>query len=606
MLKVAHLTTVDLTLRFLLLGQLRRLRDEGFEVTGISAPGPWTAELEAEGIRHIPWPHATRSWDPRADARAFAELLAILRRERFDVLHTHNPKPGVLGRLAGRLTGVPVVVNTVHGLYATPDDRLAKRALVLGMERLAARCSDLELYQSQEDLDWARRIRLVRPGRSLLLGNGTDLARFDPDQVGAERLAALRRQLGLPGDALVVGMVGRLVAEKGYREYFAAARAVRRAEPRARFLAIGGPDPDKPDAIGRAELDRAAADVTVTGWRNDVAELLPLLDVFVLASWREGMPRSAIEAAAAGRALVLTDIRGCREVARHEREALLVPTRDADALAAAILRLLADAELRRRLGAAARRRAQERFSEAEVAGRVLAAYRRLLPPEPSPATPGAAADLLVVRPARVADAAAMARLHALGLPDAFLPRLGERFLARLYRALASDPAAVALVAEDPSGVVGMATGVVSVRRFYRRFALRHGLAAAVAAAPRLTRPATLRRLRETAAYPAATPDATHAPGVPLPDAELLSIAVAPGHRGDGVGKALAEGIVHGLGARGAPDLKVVVAAANQAANRFYAKVGFHLSGQLTVHQGTPSKVWIMPCHSSSPSPSRSC
>ena len=140
MLKVAHLTTVDLTLRFLLLGQLRRLRDEGFEVTGISAPGPWTAELEAEGIRHLPWPHATRSWDPRADARAFAELLAILRRERFDVLHTHNPKPGVLGRLAGRLTGVPVVVNTVHGLYATPDDRLAKRALVLGMERLAARC----------------------------------------------------------------------------------------------------------------------------------------------------------------------------------------------------------------------------------------------------------------------------------------------------------------------------------------------------------------------------------------------------------------------------------------------------------------------------------
>jgi glycosyltransferase involved in cell wall biosynthesis/ribosomal protein S18 acetylase RimI-like enzyme len=597
--KVAHLATVDLTLRFLLLGQLRRLRDEGFEVAGISAPGPWTAELEAEGIRHIPWPHATRSWDPRADARAFAELVGILRRERFDVLHTHNPKPGVMGRLAGRLTRVPVVVNTVHGLYATPDDRLAKRALVLGPEWLAARCSDLELFQSEEDLDWARRIRLVRRGRGELLGNGTDLARFDADRVGAERRAELAAQLGLPADALVVGMVGRLVAEKGYREYFAAARAVRQQEPRARFLAIGGPDLDKADAIGEAELARAGEHVTVTGWRDDVAELLPLLDVFVLASWREGMPRSAIEAAAAGRALVLTDIRGCREVARHEREALLVPPRDPEALAAAIARLLGDATLRARLGAAARRRARERFDEAAVAGRVVAAYRRLLPAPVAPERTG----LLVVRPARAGDAAAMARLHAVGLPEAFLPQLGQRFLSRLYRALAADPAAVALVAEDASGVVGMATGVVSVRGFYRRFALRHGLAAAVAAAPRLARPATLRRLRETASYPSSA--SAPAPGAPLPDAELLSIAVAPARRGDGVGKALAEGIVQGLTALGATDIKVVVAAANQAANRFYAKVGFHLSGQLTVHQGTPSKVWILPCHSSSLSPSRS-
>ena len=599
-MKVAHLTTTDLTLRYLLLGQLRRLAAEGHEVTGISAPGPHAAALEAAGIRFLPWRNATRAWNPVADARALAELVALLRRERFDLVHTHNPKPGVLGRLAARLAGVPLVVNTVHGLYATPEDRLRKRAAVLGLEWLAGRCSDLELYQSEEDLRWARRLRLARKGRSHLLGNGTDTGHFDPARVPAERAAALRRELGLPADALVVGAVGRLVVEKGYRELFAAARAVRRADPRVLFLAVGAPDLEKADAITEAELDRAAGDVLVTGWRDDVRDLLAVMDVFVLASWREGMPRSAIEAAAMGKALVLTDIRGCREVARNGREALLVPPRDPAALARAIARLAADPALRRRLGTAARSRARERFSEAEVAERVVDHYRRLTGvPRTPPADPGP----VVVRPARIGDAAAMARLHADGMPDAFLPTLGPRFLARLYRALATDPEAVALVAEGVDGVVGFAAGVPSVGGFYRRFARGHGPAAALAAAPRLVRPSVARRLLETVRYPA---QETNGDGNGrLPDAELLSIAVAPGFRAGGTGRALADGVLTGLAGRGVDDIKVVVGAAIQGANRFYAKVGFTEAGQLTVHQGTPSKVWIRSCRSSSPSPSPS-
>jgi glycosyltransferase involved in cell wall biosynthesis/ribosomal protein S18 acetylase RimI-like enzyme len=609
--RVAHLTTTDLTLRYLLLGQLRRLREEGYEVTGISAPGPNRAAIEAAGIRHLAWRNATRSWNLGADLRALAELVRLLRRERFDLLHTHNPKPGVIGRVAARLARVPLVVNTVHGLYATPEDRLARRVPVLALEGLAARCSDLELYQSEEDLRWARRIRLVPAGRGELLGNGTDLKRFDPDRVDPDRVATLRAELGLPGGALVVGAVGRLVVEKGYRELFAAARAVRRRHPEVRFLVVGSPDLDKADAITEAELAEASADVCFAGWRDDVDDLLAVMDVFVLASWREGMPRSAIEAAAMGRPLVLTDIRGCREVARHEHEALLVPPRDPDALAAAISRLAADPALRSRLGEAARERAQERFSEEAVAERVVRSYRRLLAdPRRRPGAahgrqaggpPGAAPDLVLIRPANAADAAAMARLHADGMPDAFLPTLGPRFLRRLYVALAGDPEAVALVAEGPDGVVGFAAGVVSVGGFYRRFAARHGARAALAAAPRLVRPATAGRLLETVRYPA------QAAGAPagLPDAELLAIAVAPAARTGGTGRALADGVLDGLAARGAGQVKVVVGAANNGANRFYARVGFQPAGHLSVHQGTPSNVWIRSCPSSSPSPSPS-
>jgi glycosyltransferase involved in cell wall biosynthesis len=376
--RVAHVATVDLTLRFLLLDQMVRLRSEGFEVTAISAPGPWTADLEAQGIRFVPWRHVTRAWDPVADGRAFMELHRIFRAGSFDLVHTHTPKPGILGRVAARLAGVPCVLNTVHGLYATPDDPLTKRLAVSAVEWLAAWFSDLELFQSEEDLHWARRNGLVREARSILLGNGTDVRRLDPSAIPSSGTSALRRELSIPAGAPVIGMIGRMVVEKGWREFFAAARAVRDVLPEVRFLAVGSPDREKWDAIRDEDLSSAGANVIFTGWREDVQDLLALMDVFVLPSWREGLPRSAIEAAAMGKALVLTDIRGCREVADDGKEALFVPPRDPQRLTAAILRLLLDPGLRVRLGRAARRKALERFDERRVEDIILAAYRKVL------------------------------------------------------------------------------------------------------------------------------------------------------------------------------------------------------------------------------------
>jgi len=375
--RVAHIATVDTTLRFLLLGQLIRLQDEGFDVTGISAPGPWADDLERAGIRFVEWPHVTRAWDPRADARAFASLVRVLRRERFDIVHTHTPKPGVLGRIAARMAGTPVVVNTVHGFYATPSDRFLRRLAVLGVEGIAARFSHLELFQSEEDLDWSRRRRVARR-HAALLGNGTDLSRFAPDAVPAERVDALRDELGIAREAPVVGTVGRLVAEKGYRELFAAARTVRRAMPGVRFLVVGADEGEAMSRLSPAELEAAREDVAFAGWRLDIPDLIACCTVFALPSWREGLPRSAIEAAAMGKPLVLTDIRGCREVVRDGIEGLLVPPRDAGRLAQALLQLLRDPVSREGMGRAARLRACERFDERTVSDRVIGHYRRLL------------------------------------------------------------------------------------------------------------------------------------------------------------------------------------------------------------------------------------
>ena len=377
-LKVAHIATIDLTLRVLLIAQLRALRDAGFDVTAISAPGPWTDDLTREGIRHIPWPHATRSWNLRSDARAFTSLMKIFRRERFDLIHTHNPKPGIMGRVGARLTRIPCVMSTAHGLYATPDDRLRKRIPVVMLEWLAARCSDLDLYQSKEDLDWMRRLKIVSETKSELLGNGTNLSRFDPSLVTPERLASLRSELGIAANELVVGTIGRLVAEKGFHELFSAAAQVRQAVPNSVLLVVGDSDLAKADAIKSADIPSVDEGVIVTGWREDVPELLALMDVFVLPSWREGMPRSAIEAAAMGKPLVLTDIRGCREVARDGVEGLLVPPRNPARLAEALTAVLRDPSMQESMGSAARARAIEMFDESRVASTVVARTKDLL------------------------------------------------------------------------------------------------------------------------------------------------------------------------------------------------------------------------------------
>jgi glycosyltransferase involved in cell wall biosynthesis len=360
-LRIAHLTTVDMSLALLLATELEVDVAAGHEVVGISAPGRYVGQIEAIGVRHVALPALTRSWDLRQDLRATRELWRALRSLRLDVLHTHNPKTGVLGRVLGRIAGVPVVVNTCHGIWAGPDDSRAKRTLVVGMEGLASRFSHAELFQNAVDRE---RLRWAVPDRKAsVVGNGVDLERFRFDPVGRARV---RAEWHVADDEVLVGGVGRRVAEKGILELAATSGAL---ADRARFIWIGPDDDAKTDRISEPLPGLELMDE-----RSDMAAVYSALDVFVLPSHREGFSRSAMEAAACARAMVLTDIRGCREIGVHERELLLVPVRDARALTAALQRLIDDPTLRERLGAAAAERALSAFDQRAVAQRSLDTY----------------------------------------------------------------------------------------------------------------------------------------------------------------------------------------------------------------------------------------
>lgn len=364
-LRIAHLTTVDMSLALLLATELRVDLEAGHEVVGISAPGRYVEQVEVLGVRHVPVPALTRAWNLRSDALAARQLWQIIRSLDLDVLHTHNPKTGVLGRVIGRLAGVRVVVNTCHGLWTGDHDPAVKRALVLGIEGVASRFSHAELFQNATDraaLRWA-----IPNRKAQVVGNGVDLERFTFDEAGRERL---RAEWGIGEGEVLVGAVGRLVAEKGVRELDGAAQAL---GDRAHFVWVGPVDDAKADHI-----TEPVSGLHLVGERTDMPAVYSAFDVFVLPSYREGFSRSAMEAAACGRAMVLTDIRGCREIGEHGEHLLLVPPRDAPALVEALKALIDDPGRRDDLGAAAMRRARSSFDQRAVAQRSLETYERIL------------------------------------------------------------------------------------------------------------------------------------------------------------------------------------------------------------------------------------
>lgn len=575
-MKIAHLTTVDMSLRYLVLPQLEAARQLG-ESIGISAPGPHVEEVESRGIRHIPLHASTRGMSLISDLRAAAQLWKILRKEGIDVLHTHNPKPGLYGRVVGRLAGVPIVVNTVHGLYATEDSPLLKRMVVYGAEFVASRFSDMELIQSPEDLELMKRLGLTPQRRTRLLGNGVDLGRFNPVSISSHR-DEVRTELGIREDQVLVGMVGRLVAEKGVPELIEAAR---RLQGDRYVVAIAGPhDPEKDDALSPEVITAGEkAGVRFLGMRTDVERLYAAFDIFVLPSHREGFPRAAMEAAASGLPVLATDIRGCRQVVEPGVNGFLFPVGDVNSLVERIEELGENGELIDRMGKASSAKAATEFDENRVVDRVMTAYADVAE------TKGLAWEMVPtvvnveIAEAERDDATAIAALHERMIATGFLSSLGRRFLTLLYTTMMEDESSVVLVARSDGAVVGFIAGTSSTSGLYKRFISRKFFRAVWTMLPALLRPRTWKRVYESLRYGAAESEVA---------AELLSMAVAPAARRRGVGRRMVEELQTWASRTGVVPMKVVVGAENSGAIALYNATGFVDGNEMEVHEGDAS------------------
>lgn len=351
----------------------RAARDAGAEVVVATRVGAHRAPIEAEGFRVVPLSWRRGSHGPVDEIAAIREIAAVYRRERPDLVHHVALKPVIHGSVAATLVGVPHVVNALTGLGALFIGSNARTRALGGAARallkpLLNRRGSRVILQNEDDRRLLETRGLLGHDRvSLIRGSGVDTARFRPAPE--------------PAGPPVAVLVARMLRDKGVEEFVAAARILQQRGVDVRLQLAGPADPDNPATLDESRL---------RGWQNEgVVDWLGLVDdmpalwgqthIAVLPSYREGLPKALLEAASCGRAMVATDVPGCREIVRHEETGLLVPAKDAAALADAIQRLANDGTLRRRLGANAREVVEREFAEEIVVRETLALYRELLP-----------------------------------------------------------------------------------------------------------------------------------------------------------------------------------------------------------------------------------
>lgn len=337
----------------------------GYQVTVVTRLGAQRAQIEAAGLRVLSFEMARRGLNPIGLLREALALARIYRRERPDVVHHVALRPVVVGALAARLAGVRAVVSAVTGMGFLFADHArlpwVRRAVQRALPWLLGR--GLTLVQNDDDARSLQGFGLAASRLRLIAGAGVDTDRFAPSPV--------------PEGPPVVLLAARMLRDKGVCEFVAAAHALRASG--ARFVLVGAPDPDNPATIQRTELEQWVAAGVVEWWgqRTDMAAVLQQAHIVCLPSYREGLPKVLLEAMACSRPCISTVAPGCRDAVRHGDNGLLVPVKDAVALAAAIQQLLDDPQLRQRMGARGRARALAEFSQERVIDATLALYAQV-------------------------------------------------------------------------------------------------------------------------------------------------------------------------------------------------------------------------------------
>ena len=334
-----------------------------FTICCLSVRGPLADEMEAEGVPVLYTSNQTRI---AKYLRGF-ELAQLFRKERVDILHTHNTTAFIHGLVGARLAGVKVRIHTDHCKNYETEPR---RWMVL--EHLASRFIDKMVAVSHHTRDELMRYERIPASKLTVIHNG-----INPRPTRKASLDGLRAEFGLTPEDIVIGTVGRLQQQKGLDLLLAAAPSVLAACPNVRFMIVGGGDLES-QLRSQAASSGVDGRVIFTGWRSDAVDLMQLFDCFVSTSNFEGLPMVLLEAMAAGKPIVATSVGGVPEVIEHDFNGFTLPTRDPRALTDALVGLVNTPTTLRRLAANSRARYEERFTAQAMASGYQALYEQFL------------------------------------------------------------------------------------------------------------------------------------------------------------------------------------------------------------------------------------
>ena len=386
MKKLIRITTVPLSLKVLLKGQLRFMVSNGFDVKGVSSEGEELREVhENEGIA-VEAITMSRKITPFQDLKSLWQMWNFLRKEKPQIVHTHTPKAGIIGMLAARLAGVPHRLHTVAGLplmEATGTKRkilnFVEKLTYSSATRVYPNSKGLYDFILQNNFTQSNKLKIIANGSS----NGIDTAFFSPDQVTEIERVTLREKLNIQPDDFVFVFVGRIVSDKGINELikaFSQLQAVENNEPAGiKLLLVGGLendlDPLNPETLAEINQNK---DIISVGFQQDVRSFFAIADALVFPSYREGFPNVVMQAGAMGLPSIVSDINGCNEIIIEGENGLIIPSKNVEKLKEKMLTLAKDKNLYTKLKGNSRRMIENRYEQSVVWNALLKEYEGLL------------------------------------------------------------------------------------------------------------------------------------------------------------------------------------------------------------------------------------
>lgn len=373
-MKVILVATYDWYMYNFKLPIAQGLREQGFYVVLVTPPGPYVERMQDKGYVWREWALDRHSMNPLKELRALVHLLQIYRQEAPDIVHHFTAKGMLYGTIAARLARVQHIINAVTGGVSALGNVVSDRKWVYQIVKkfvgtvFQYTLSGTEvIFQNPDDMEAFIGQKFVTRSRAhLIKGSGVDLEEF----------RGTNEREGLP----TVILAGRLLWSKGVGEFVEASKHVRRRGKEIRFVLVGDTDKSNPKSVPGAQIEEWEEDGLVEWWgfREDMQAVFEQSHIVCSPSYyREGVPKVLIEAAACERPIVTTDMPGCREIVRNDKNGILVPPKNAEALADALIRLASDASLRRKMGRRGREIVKEEFSVERVVEQTMEVYDKL-------------------------------------------------------------------------------------------------------------------------------------------------------------------------------------------------------------------------------------
>ena len=341
-----------------------------FQVEFACAPGgPLNDKTMDAGITFHPIHHFVQPIRPWSDFWSLFELIKLIRREKYDLVHTHNSKGGILGRIAAWICRTPIVIHTIHGFAFHDSETWLRRKLFITLERWTAGMAHKLIAISEPLREWGLRLGIGKPEQYTKIYSGIEINKF---RIPVD-VQAMRSEFGLLEDDLVFGLVAKLWEGKGHLLAIEALKKIRQTVPNAKLVFVG--EGHLREHIVRTVKEMGVEDhVVLTGFRTDIAQLNAMFDVAILASDFEGMGRVLLEAMVMGKPVVATNVGGIPDVVDDGITGLLIHKGDASTLATATLTLLQDPALRKKMGDAGYEKITEQFSAVTMVRKISEVY----------------------------------------------------------------------------------------------------------------------------------------------------------------------------------------------------------------------------------------